>query len=168
MSGVVLLQRPSPNYNKRPRGVEINTIVLHADSAPAVKSSINWCRTPGNKLPKGYKPVSYHVIVGRLGDAYQLVDFEDRAWHSGVSSFMGRDDLNNYSIGLAFGNKQDGEPFKEAAYQTMAALIRELMLRYPAITRERITLHSVVAPGRKFDPDKNQSRFDMDYLMSLI
>ncbi len=157
---VVLIARPSPHYNDRPSG-EISAIVLHADTAAKVAQSVAWIRDPKSK-------VSYHVLIGRHGDAYQLVDFAKRAWHAGESSFKGRKNVNGFSIGISFGNKQDGEPFTEAQYQTAAALIRELMQRYPDITLDRITTHSAVSPGRKTDPDRSASRFDMAYLMSLV
>ncbi len=157
---VVLISRPSPHYNDRPSG-EISAIVLHADTAAKVSQSIAWIRDPKSK-------VSYHTLVGRHGDAYQLVPFEKRAWHAGKSSFKGRSNVNDFSIGISFGNKQDGEPFTDAQYTTAAALIRELMTRYPDITLDRITTHSAVSPSRKTDPDKSPSKFDMAYLLSLI
>jgi N-acetyl-anhydromuramyl-L-alanine amidase AmpD len=169
LSGVVLLQRPSPNYNERPAGAVINTIVLHADSAPSVKGSIEWCRTPKHKLPKPNNgPVSYHVIIGRIGDAYQLVQFEDRAWSNGKSHFKGELDVNDFSVSVAFGNRQNGkEPFTDAQYTKGAALVRELMRRYPAITKDRITTHAKISPGRKFDPEIH-GPFDLQYFLSLI
>jgi AmpD protein len=168
--GVFLHQKPSPNYNDRPFG-EIDTIVLHADSAPAIKGSIEWCRTPKSKLPKPNNgPVSYHIIVGRLGDAYQLVEFDKRAWSNGPSVFMGRSDVNDFSISIAFGNKQDKkERFTEAQYQTGSSLVVELMKRYPKITLERITTHAKIATpkGRKNDPEV-YGPFDVDYFMDLV
>jgi N-acetyl-anhydromuramyl-L-alanine amidase AmpD len=158
---LVLIPKPSPNFNKRPAGVEIDAIVLHADSAPSVRGSLSWIRSAKSK-------VSYHYLIGRHGDVYECVPPEYRAWHAGKSVFMGRPDLNNYSIGVSFGNKQDGEPFTEAQYQRGAELCRELMLRYPAITKERITTHSHVSPGRKLDPDKSRSKWDSAYFFSLL
>jgi N-acetyl-anhydromuramyl-L-alanine amidase AmpD len=169
LSGVVLLQRPSPNFNERPAGVTISAVVLHADSAPKVASSIQWCRTPKHKLPKPNNgPVSYHDIIGRIGDVYHLVDYDKRAWSNGKSVFKGVSDVNDYAISISFGNRQDGkEPFTEAQYQTGAALVRELMLRYPAITKDRITTHAKISPGRKYDPEI-QGPFDLKYFLSLI
>lgn len=156
---VFLNQARSPNWNERPKGAEINTIVLHADSSPKVKQSLDWIRSRESK-------VSYHFLIGRLGDVYECVPPEKRAWHAGVSVFGGRQNVNDFSIGVSFGNKQDGkEPFTEAQYQKGAELVRELMERYPAITTDRITTHAIISPGRKTDPGK---LFHMDYFLSLV
>jgi N-acetyl-anhydromuramyl-L-alanine amidase AmpD len=152
---------PSPNKNTRPKGTIIDTIVLHADSSPKVKSSLDWIRSPQSK-------VSYHFLLGRLGDVYACVPTNERAWHAGVSEFMGKRNVNDFSIGVSFGNKQDGkEIFTERQYQVGAELVRELMDEYPNITLDRITTHSAISPGRKLDPDK-AGPFHMDYFLSLV
>ena len=33
---------------------------------------------------------SAHLVIGRQGEAYQLVPFDKRAWHAGESEFEGR------------------------------------------------------------------------------
>jgi N-acetyl-anhydromuramyl-L-alanine amidase AmpD len=158
---IVSIRKPSPNFNQRPSGTVINTIVLHADSAPSVASSLSWIRDRKSK-------VSYHYLIGRHGDVYECVAPNLRAWHAGVSSFRGKGNVNDFSIGVSFGNNQKGEAFTEAQYQKGAELCRELMLMYPAITIDRITTHSAVSPGRKLDPDKSPSRWDSAYFFSLV
>lgn len=141
----------SPNFNHRPHDAIVSCIVMHADADSSVASSINYICTPGLARP----PVSYHCIVGRLGDVYEMVDPDERAWHAGVSSFNGVPDCNNYSVGVCLSNKQDGiEPFTEAALRSAAEYCAYLIARYPAIMLQNITEHSVVAlpPGRKVDP----------------
>jgi N-acetyl-anhydromuramyl-L-alanine amidase AmpD len=158
---VKIQERPSPNWNQRPHGVIVDAVVLHADASPSTAQSLSW-------ILRREAKVSYHYLIGRFGDVYECVAPERRAWHAGKSAFMGRPDCNNYSIGVSFGNRQDGEPFTEAQYQRGAELCRELMLRYPAITPERITTHSHVSPGRKLDPDKSRSKWDSAYFFSLL
>jgi N-acetyl-anhydromuramyl-L-alanine amidase AmpD len=173
---VVLIQKPSPNFNDRP-DAEVSSIVLHADAAPRIKQSIDWLRDPASKL-------SYHVIIGRLGDAYQLVGFGKRAWHAGVSeedapasgdhcgigdcAVDERHNVNDFSIGLAFGNAQNGvEHFTEAQYQVGAEMCRDLIEAFQLITPERIVTHAHIAlpAGRKADPGRF---FDMPYFMGLV
>lgn len=141
----------SQNYNRRPHDVIVNCIVLHADGDASIASSIGYICTPGLAKP----PVSYHCIIGRTGNIYELVDPADRAWHAGVSSFNGIPDCNNYSVGVCLSNKQDGvEPFTEDALRSAAEYCAYLMTNFPAITLQSITEHSVVALplGRKSDP----------------
>jgi AmpD protein len=82
------------------------------------------------------------------------VDTDKRAWHAGVSSFEGRGNVNDFSIGLSFGNDNEGEAVTDVQYAVGAALVAGYMRRYPAITIERITTHAIVAlpAGRKTDP----------------
>ena len=91
-----------------------------------------------------------------------------RAWHCGRSSFLGQEDVNDYSIGVCFGNKNDGrEPYTDQQYETGAELVRVLMERYPSITRDRITTHAAIAVpvGRKTDPGP---LFDLDRFLGML
>lgn len=69
----------SPNHNSRGTAT-VSAIVLHADAAAKVDSTLDWCRrsqaqldllweeTPMSKRPPSrYRAVSYHVVVGRNG-----------------------------------------------------------------------------------------------------
>lgn len=143
-----LQRRQSPNWNARPAKARVDCIVLHADAAVTVAQSLSWMMARESK-------VSYHYLIGRMGDVYQLVDDEQRAWHAGVSSFKGKGDCNGYSIGVSFGNRNDGvEPYREEQLAAGVRLCADLMGKFPGITLERITTHAAVAlpPGRKTDP----------------
>jgi N-acetyl-anhydromuramyl-L-alanine amidase AmpD len=140
----------SPNFNTRP--CPIDAVLLHATADDDTEASVHWCCTP---KPANPNPVSYHVIVDRDGTVYTLVDVSKRAWHAGVSSFLGRGNVNDYSIGVSFANKNDGrEPYPEVQLAVGAALVASYLKRFPAITIDRVTTHAVVAlpPGRKTDP----------------
>ncbi len=69
----------------------------------------------------------------------------------GVSCFEGRDKCNDYSIGIEL-EGCDYLPFTSNQYQTLTALSKKIMQHYPAITRQRVTGHEFIAPGRKTDP----------------
>lgn len=146
MSGYNL--RLSPNYNQRPHGTIIDCIILHADAASTVAQSLDWMMRRESK-------VSYHFLIGRLGDVYELVRPERRAWHAGVSAFDGRPDCNNYSVGVSFGNLCDGhEPYRPDQIEAGVNVCVDLIRKWPAITVDRIATHEAVAlpPGRKHDP----------------
>lgn len=138
----------SPNHNARPKGMAIDTIVLHADAADNAKASISWIASPQSK-------VSYHVLIDRDGSVYRFVETARRAWHAGVSLFDGRSNVNDFSIGLAFANKNDGvEPYTDLQYEVGAAVAAGWIRVYPAITLERITTHAAVREAwRKHYPD---------------
>ena len=44
--------------------------------------------------------VSSHLLIRRDGLVVQFVNFHERAWHAGRSSFEGRSACNDFSIGI--------------------------------------------------------------------
>lgn len=156
-----IVQRPSPNYNHRPPGTVIDCVVLHATESRNTQQDIAW-------LDRKHGDSSAHVVIDRDGTVYALVAPELRAWHAGASRFMGRDDVNNFSIGVEFANDCDRkEPFTEEQYGVGAQLVADYMRQFPKITLERITRHSDVALplGRKPDPGP---MFDMPKFLTLV
>jgi N-acetylmuramoyl-L-alanine amidase len=140
-----LIQRPSPNFNSR--RVPVDCVVLHSTADSDTEQSVEWCCDRASK-------VSYHTIVDRDGTVFALVDTDKRAWHAGVSSFEGRGNVNDFSIGLSFGNDNEGEAVTDVQYAVGAALVAGYIRKYPAITIDRITMHKTIAlpAGRKTDP----------------
>lgn len=47
---------------------------------------------------------SAHIVVGRDGGIRQVVPFNQKAWHAGVSIWRGRRNCNDYSIGIEIDN----------------------------------------------------------------
>lgn len=149
------LTHPSPNRNARPAGVVPRLVVLHADAGASDAGTVSWVRAPRSK-------VSYHALVGRDGRVYTFVDYAERAWHAGKSSWQGVTDCNDFAIGLAFGNRHDGtEPLTPKQIAVMQALVQTVRQAYPGI---EVTTHAAIAPGRKTDPNECPG-FDLaDYL----
>jgi N-acetyl-anhydromuramyl-L-alanine amidase AmpD len=141
--------KPSPNFGRRPAGAVINTLVLHADASPTVSSTLGFLTT---KHADATQNRSYHLILGRIGDVYRLVEDEGRAWHAGASAFRGVVDCNNYSVGVCFSNNQAGEAFSDAALAAGVRVCADLLRKHPAITIDRITTHTAVASCDKKDP----------------
>ena len=160
MMPLLINHRPSPNQGRRPIGVPISCVILHADVSKRLSSSLHWILDPTSG-------VSYHFLLGRAGHIYECVQPTRRAWHAGRSAFAGVPDCNDYSIGVCFSNDQAGEPFSDAAVETGARLVASLMDRYPAITLDRIVTHAAVATpkGRKRDPGP---LFPMTYFLSRV
>ena len=90
-------------------------------------------------------------MIERTGKLVQFVNMNDRAWHAGLSSFAGRDNCNDYSIGIELEGTDD-IPYTDAQYKVLADLTKAVQCQYPAITIDRITGHEHIAPGRKTDP----------------
>lgn len=148
----------SPNWNERPKGVVPDTLVLHADASTKASASVAWIRRADSK-------VSYHALVDRDGTVYLFVPLGKRAWHAGLSEYRGRKNVNDFSLGLAFANRNDGiEPYTDAQYEIGALLASQWMVRFPTIGLDRITTHALISPGRKTDP----LGFDVERFKALI
>jgi N-acetyl-anhydromuramoyl-L-alanine amidase len=97
--------------------------------------------------------VSAHFFIRRDGKVLQFVSCDDRAWHAGESHWRGRDNCNDWSIGIEL-EGLEGLCFERAQYRALARLLTAVATRYPV--REAVG-HEHVAPGRKRDPGE---RFD--------
>lgn len=165
---------PSPNFNQRPADEVISLLVIHGISLPPGRFGGDYIeRFFCNELPVDDHPyfatirdlrVSAHCLVARDGRITQFVSFADRAWHAGASCFAGRDNCNDYSIGIELEGADD-LAYTPEQYCSLAGLTRLLQHYFPAITRDRIVGHSTVAPGRKTDPG---AAFDWDYYFDQL
>jgi AmpD protein len=149
---------PSPNCDERPADEAAELVVIHAISLPPDEFG-----GPGvvqlftNCLDPGAHPyfaeiqdlrVSAHFLVRRDGELIQFVPCSRRAWHAGASSWRGRDNCNNFSIGIEL-EGCDQRPFEDAQYLTLNRLLGDLRRRYPITA---VVGHCDIAPGRKTDP----------------
>lgn len=150
---------PSPFFNARPGG-EISLTVVHNISLPPGEFGGPYIDQlfSGTLAPGGHPyfaeiaglEVSAHVLIRRDGEVVQYVPFDARAWHAGRSSWQGRENCNDFSVGVELEGCDD-QPFTEIQYQRLAELVRALWARYPD-SRGALIGHSDIAPGRKTDP----------------
>lgn len=167
-------QIPSPFYNERPSGCEISLLVIHCISLPEghyggkeieqLFSGCLDCHADPSFAGLAGLQVSAHCVIRRGGSIEQYVPFVKRAWHAGVSSFGGISGCNDYAIGIEL-EGTDKSLYTKAQYQALACLTDDIQRQYPAITRDRITGHSHIAPGRKSDPG---TQFDWNLYFSLL
>ena len=94
--------------------------------------------------------VSAHLLILRSGEVLQFVNFNDRAWHAGRSSYLAKKECNDYSIGIELEGSDD-LPFEDAQYETLVHVTACLQQAYPQI-QQHLAGHSDIAPGRKTDP----------------
>lgn len=151
---------PSPNFNARPQA-EVSLLVLHNISLPPGQFGTGKVQEFfQNRLCTDEHPyfatiaslqVSAHFLIERDGQISQFVSCNERAWHAGQSLYAGRDNCNDFSLGIELEGTDD-LPFSDAQYEALCDLILLLLAAYPALTPERICGHSDIAPGRKTDP----------------
>ena len=92
--------------------------------------------------------VSAHFLVRRDGTRIQFVSCDERAWHAGASTWRGRTDCNDFSIGIELEGRED-DKFEMAQYERLGATLASIAARYPI---RAVTGHEHIARGRKQDP----------------
>jgi len=154
-------QVPSPNHDERPAAAGIEVMVIHSISLPpGVFGGPEIEDFFQNRLDHAAHPffagirdlrVSAHFLVRRDGELVQFVPVLRRAWHAGKSCCLGRDAVNDFSIGIEL-EGCDEQSFTEAQYITLEALTAALLAAIPALSAERVYGHADISPGRKTDP----------------
>lgn len=165
---------PSPNFNQRPVDTVVSLLVIHNISLPPgefggphIEALFTNCLDPEGHdcFPElcGLE-VSSHFLIRRNGELLQFVALDERAWHAGQSCFEGRENCNDFSVGIELEGCDD-QPYSDQQYQALEQLTRCLLDYFPALAVDRIVGHSDIAPERKTDPGES---FDWPrYLDSL-
>ncbi|MEE9310316.1 MAG: 1,6-anhydro-N-acetylmuramyl-L-alanine amidase AmpD [Cocleimonas sp.] len=164
----------SPNHDDRCDENDISLIVIHNISLPPNEfggKGIEQLFT--NTLDKEAHPfyeeiyalrVSSHLLIRRDGEIVQFVPFQKRAWHAGVSQYLGRDVCNDFSIGIEM-EGTDFEPFEDIQYKRLEEVIKVLIKKYSGLSANSITGHEHIAAGRKTDPGPY---FEWDKLSEVL
>lgn len=161
----------SPNFGPRPKGQAVDLIVMHSISLPPgvyggdqvqqlMTNQLNWQSHDYFKSIEGMQ-VSSHFYIRRNGELWQFVSVDQRAWHAGQSKYLGRDNCNDYSVGIEL-EGLEGTNFEPPQYESAASLCAAIAQAYPV---HQIAGHEHVAPGRKFDPG---SGFDWVFLQQML
>ncbi len=161
----------SPNFDERPSGTPISLVVIHGISLPPGEfGGDGIVELFTNRLDVDAHPyyasiahlrVSAHFLIRRDGDLIQFVSCNKRAWHAGASRWEGRDNCNDFSIGIELEGTDD-TPYTPQQYRMLARLVKALYRRYKF---RHVAGHSDVAPGRKSDPGP---AFDWARLQRLV
>ena len=151
-------QLPSPNFGPRPEGARIDLVVLHSISLPPGQyggdgvqrlftNTLDWDAHPYYQVIRGVEVRALFYVRGD-GELWQFLDCDARAWHAGASSWRGRDNCNDDSIGIEL-EGLEGDVFEAAQYEALDSLLPALAQRYPIA---HVAGHEHIAPGRKLDP----------------
>jgi N-acetyl-anhydromuramoyl-L-alanine amidase len=152
---------PSPHFNERPDEGDVSLLVIHSISLPPGEFGGSYIEdfflgkldVTQHDYFKTLKEtrVSAHLVIDRQGEIIQFVPFSQRAWHAGQSSFNGRDNCNDFSIGIELEGVDD-VAYSDAQYKSLVEVTKALQAVYSKITNENIKGHEHIAPGRKTDP----------------
>jgi N-acetylmuramoyl-L-alanine amidase len=142
-----IVERSSPNRGPRRDGLVPSLVVLHHTAMASAEAALERLCDPASQ-------VSAHYLIAEDGRVWRLVDEAERAWHAGVGSWRGVEDINSRSIGIELANPGplDGfPPFSEPQIAALEALLDEVRGRW-RIPAAGVIAHSDMAPGRKADP----------------
>ena len=148
----------SPNCGPRPPGAAVSLAVIHSISLPpgdyggdAIErlftNQLDCAAHAYYQQLRGLR-VSSHFVIRRTGELQQFVSCDARAWHAGKSTWGGRANCNDYSVGIEL-EGLEGEPFEGLQYEALVRLLLELARQYRL---SDVAGHEHVAPGRKQDP----------------
>lgn len=144
---------PSPNFNDRKHPVDM--LVLHYTGMETGQAALD-------RMCDASAEVSAHYMIWEDGRVVQLVGEDKRAWHAGVSSWNGEQDLNSRSIGIEIVNGGHDwplsenvlPPFPSVQIEALIELCTGILGRWD-IPGARIVGHSDIAPARKEDPGEH-------------
>jgi N-acetylmuramoyl-L-alanine amidase len=130
----------SPNFD--PRTEKIQYVILHFTEMLFQEALERLCDEKSK--------ISAHYLIKEDGKIFQIVEDQNVAWHAGKSFWMGKEKLNESSIGIELDNLGNKE-FSQQQMNSCIELCKILSKKYN-IPRPNFIGHSDVAPERKIDP----------------
>jgi AmpD protein len=149
---------PSPNFGPRPVGTVPTLAVVHSISLPPgvyggaqvehfFLNQLDVSAHPYFERLRGLR-VSAHFYIRRDGECVQFVSCRERAWHAGASTWRGRSNCNDFSVGIEL-EGLEGEGFEAAQYARLCELLTAIAGPGRCID---VAGHEQVSAGRKLDP----------------
>jgi N-acetylmuramoyl-L-alanine amidase len=132
--------KESPNH-----GGEITPeiLVIHYTGDNSLQGALSWLTTEKSQ-------VSAHLVIAKTGQVWQLLPFNVKSWHAGVSNYEGRSvggSVNTFSIGIEHVGL--GDEWPDAQIEASIGIIKAL---FEAYNLTDCVGHMDVAPARKADP----------------
>jgi N-acetyl-anhydromuramyl-L-alanine amidase AmpD len=154
-------------YNDRPNGAaSIAGIILHHTGSTSEDGDYNWLSRESaldslRRFGDLRAGVSTTQLVKRNGTIIQVVSNEKRAWHAGLSLWRGKEDANDWSLGIEICNSGHAEIYTETQKKAVAETVAYNCARY-RIHDDMVVSHKAIRaawlrahPGtadEKYDP----------------
>lgn len=134
---------PSPCFAPRSDS-DITAIIIHDTEGYSCVATLAWIAEPTAHL-------SFHYVIDRNGQIYHCVDDADKAYHAGKSTLHGKDDVNEFSLGIALVDDDNEDAYPPPQIAALHNLCAALSQAYK-IPLNRVVGHCHVAADRKDDP----------------
>jgi N-acetyl-anhydromuramyl-L-alanine amidase AmpD len=120
----------------------VSTLVVHATAGGNLSGALSTLKAKG---------FSYHVLIDKDGTIWKAVPLSRVAYHAGKSTGPMGANVNNYSIGICFVNRNDGlDPITDKQLESAIEYGKELVKAFPSLIWA--TTHFGISWGRKSDP----------------
>ena len=143
----------STQYVSQSIDERIRSVVLHY-------TQLNFADSIKALTEPDHHSAHYLIADTHPYEIFQLVPETKRAWHAGISTWQGRENLNDTSIGIEIVNpgylqtdttKTNWCAYPDNQINTVIGLLQNIISRYP-IHPTAIVGHADIAPTRKIDP----------------
>ncbi|PHM46023.1 N-acetyl-anhydromuranmyl-L-alanine amidase [Xenorhabdus mauleonii] len=148
--------RSIQSFNRRPRFLIMHYTALNFEAS--IKALTGNLVSAHYLVPNPDDP-TYQAAGFDEIHIFNLVDELERAWHAGVSSWAGREGLNDTSIGIEIVNEASDDCgvltfplYNPDQIDAIKELAINILQRYPDITPTHVIGHSDIAWKRKTDP----------------
>lgn len=138
-----------------PKAPNVKYLIWHCTAGATALSSVEWMNR--KDLPPE-KRASYTYLIERDGTIYRHTPLDRTAFHAGKSQWpvpaggvQAGKSLNGTSLGIAFANRNDGEPLTPAQIASAEWLALVLMKKFNVPPANNLG-HREVSPMRKIDP----------------
>ena len=158
--------------------VSIDGVVVHYFSAlhvePERKFNLDVCRDlfldlnrprqeralymMSSRWPDDRMYASAHVLIGRDGETWKLVEYDKEAYHAGASILNGRRSCNTWTLGVELVGSIDSG-FSRAQYFALVELLLALETEY-GILRENVAGHDAVRHAAIQAGSKRKPKYD--------
>ena len=127
------------------------------------------------KWPEHRMYASAHVLIGRSGEVWRLVEYDRQAYHAGSSILNGRPDCNKWTVGVELvGALHSG--FTEPQYIELAKIVKDFDLPIDQVAgHDQVRWNAIQAGAAhkyKYDPsgrkDGQGDNFKWMFLKTLV
>lgn len=144
----------------RPLKNEVKKIVLHHTGSTDEKNNNKYVH---NHFMNPKSETSAHIVIEEDGTRTVYASPDQVTFHAGRSSWDGRDNVNDFGVGVEFQGDTNVKPLTSAQVKSFVEYFDQLARKYNLSTKDIIT-HAMIAPGRKPDITESQYKRILKYL----